>query len=162
MKKLILLLAVFAFVGFSTEMMAQATTTTTTTTTNEATATKMPLSSVNAPAQKGCCASKSASTCSKEGTGTKVSLTTQETTAPKATTATCAKESSSTSVSLTNQETATEKKACCTGEEKKACCADDASKAQTSNLQVAPKAEKISNKKAPAQKKLTHASERRK
>ena len=120
MKNLIILLALFTFVGLSSDMMAQ-------TTAKKASATKVPLSSVQkTPAKKGCCASKKSS-CSK----TKASATTNVSMTTKAATKkACTKGT---------------KKACCSKGTAKTSCSKD--KAQTSTS-TTPQMEKIVNKNA--------------
>ncbi len=143
MKNLIILLALFTFVGLSTEMMAQTTAVSTATTAKKAKATKVPLSSMQKKsAKKACCAkgtSKSACSKTKENATKKANATTN-----------------ATNVSLKTKG-ATEKKACTKGA-KKGCCSKDKSQA---SVTAAPTMKKIVNKNAPAARPaLTHASER--
>ena len=140
MKNLIILFALFTFVGLSTEMIAQ----TTTTTTKTAKATKVPLNAVKIkPAKKACCAKSAKSSCSKAKAGaTSVSLTTKAATEKKA----CTKG---------------EKKACaktCTKGAGKACCAKD--KAETSVESMKTTEKKIEKKTGEARPALSHARER--
>jgi len=141
MKNLIILLALFTFVGLSTEMSAQSTTLTTTTTAKQAKATKVPLNTV--PKKKACCAKSAKSSCSKAKAGaTSVSLTTKAATEKKA----CTKG---------------EKKACaktCTKGAGKACCAKD--KAETSVESMKTTEKKIEKKTGEARPALSHARER--
>ena len=140
MKNLIILFALFTFVGLSTEMIAQ----TTTTTTKTAKATKVPLNAVKIkPAKKACCAKgTSKAACSKTKASTNASMTTKSATEKKA----CTKG---------------EKKACCTKGAAKACCAKN--KDQTSTTTAPQMNNKIVNKKAPeARPAFTHARERQK